>query len=513
MANIRAGVAYIDVRLGSIERFKREVEEKVEKVGADAGSKMGKQMGEKVTEKVQEPIKRELPKVAQKASRAFAKDFGGNLVKSGQVLRIGFVAWAIPAAVAAGPFIGAVLGAAIVAALPLGAMAAGIALVADHPKIKAAGKKLGKNLKKDFKGAAEPFVQPVLESMKILESGVKENMGSIKEIFKTSAGFVVPLANSIKNAFTSIITGVKDAIDRAKPIMDVLFSGIERIGKAIGEFFTKITKDPEAVKGMADALDDLIGIIVLVIGWLGNFIVSASRAYSQFKETWGAIKSWFDNTITPSLKRAGDQWGKMVQAIKDWWNGLPKWFKDRWNEISNNFKIGFNSAKTAVTVIGGAIINYIRGLPGRIIGALGDMAGRMYNAGWNAMMGFFRGLQSVAGGIIQRAREIANSVVSTIRNALSIFSPSRVMMKLGEYTMLGFEEGLKKNMTNINDYLPKGITAGMNVNFGSVKEPQMDRAGSSGALQIQNYYANDNVDPWRQAEDWYFLVSARGGVA
>ena len=32
----------------------------------------------------------------------------------------------------------------------------------------------------------------------------------------------------------------------------------------------------------------------------------------------------------------------------------------------------------------------------------------------------------------------------------------------------------------------------------------MDRDANA-ALHIENYIANDNVNPWRQAEDWYFM--------
>ena len=82
---------------------------------------------------------------------------------------------------------------------------------------------------------------------------------------------------------------------------------------------TKITSDPEAIEGMTDALEDLIGVLVLVIQWFGNFIVSASRAYAQFKDAWGSIKSWFAGTIVPSLQRSAQQavavWGVFNRFI------------------------------------------------------------------------------------------------------------------------------------------------------------------------------------------------------
>lgn len=508
MANIRAGVAYIDVRLGSIERFKTELKEKIEKVGKESGEKIGTDLGDGISK----GSKSSIPKVAKETSDRFSKRFGENLVRSGQILRVGMIAWLLPAAVAAGPFIGGVLGAGIVAGIPLAVIGAGIALVAKDPNIAKAGKDIGQMIMNDLKFAASNFVDPLLEAMKILKNTWKENLTDINGIFFNASAFIIPLTTGIADAISFIIKGVADLVRGAGPVIKILSDGIARLGKAIGEMLTKITSDPEAVKGMGDALEDLIGILVLVIGWLGNFIVSASRAYSQFKESWGAIKAWFSGVIVPSLKRAADQAVAVWQGFNKWIDSLPGWFRDRWNSLVGIVNGALSKVVGGTVSYGARIVGAVKGWVSGVISAVGGLAGRLYSAGVNAMLGFLNGIASIGGRIIQKARDIANSVANTIKAALSIFSPSRVMEKLGKYTMLGFEKGMEKNPVDINSYLPKGIPATVGIDFGSPKEPQMDKDANA-ALSIENYYANDNVNPWRQAEDWYFMVSARGGVA
>lgn len=508
MANVRAGVAYVDVRLGSIERFKKELKEKIESVGQETGTKIGTELGEGI----EKGSAKSVPKAARKTSERFSQDFGKNLVRSGQVLRVGLIAWLAPAVVAAGPFIGGVLGSAIVAGLPIGVIAGGIALIAKHPVITKAWQDLSGLVVKDLKFAASSMIQPTQVAIGIMTKAWKDMNKEINAIFFNSAAFIVPLTTGITDGLKFIIQGIDDLVRNAGPVIKVLSDGFTRLGKAIGEMLTKISSDPEAIKGMSDALEDFIGLLVLVIAWLGNFIVSASRAYSQFKESWGAIKEWFSTVIVPSLKRAADQAVAVWNGFMNWINGLPKWFRDRWNSLTGIVSSALANTVGVTVSFGARIVRAVIGWVNGVVSAVGGLAGRLFSAGFNAMLGFFNGISSMGGRIIQRARDIANSVASTIASALAIFSPSRVMMDLGKMTMLGFEKGMEKNPVDINSYLPKGIPTQVGVDFGSPRDPQMDKDPNA-ALHIDNYYANENVDPWRQAEDWYFMVSARGGVA
>src|SRR5699024_10798255 len=69
-------------------------------------------------------------------------------------------------------------------------------------------------------------------------------------------------------------------------------------------------------------------------------------------------------------------------------------------------------------------------------------ASQAQSAGLNAGYGFQRGLASTRGSIMGTARGIASSVSATIRSALSIHSPSRVLMKLGSFAGEGLDVGL-----------------------------------------------------------------------
>ena len=72
-----------------------------------------------------------------------------------------------------------------------------------------------------------------------------------------------------------------------------------------------------------------------------------------------------------------------------------------------------------------------------------------YSAGYNTGLGFYNGLSGMAYSIYSLAESIASNVAATMRSALSIHSPSRVMEKIGGYTGEGFVIGLASNLSDV----------------------------------------------------------------
>ncbi|MGG2988741.1 phage tail tape measure protein [Geobacillus stearothermophilus] len=77
------------------------------------------------------------------------------------------------------------------------------------------------------------------------------------------------------------------------------------------------------------------------------------------------------------------------------------------------------------------------------------MTASMADIGKNTMQGLIDGLNSMMGPLRQKAQEIANVVQATIKNALKIKSPSRVMMELGKWIPAGLAEGINRNINAV----------------------------------------------------------------
>ncbi|MCG7203950.1 phage tail tape measure protein [Streptomyces arenae] len=84
-------------------------------------------------------------------------------------------------------------------------------------------------------------------------------------------------------------------------------------------------------------------------------------------------------------------------------------------------------------------------------GQAGNSAGdAMYGAGINAARGLIKGLQSQQKAIDNQMLKIARSMAKSIRKALGIKSPSRVMALVGQYTGQGLIKGVEGQRAAVN---------------------------------------------------------------
>lgn len=87
----------------------------------------------------------------------------------------------------------------------------------------------------------------------------------------------------------------------------------------------------------------------------------------------------------------------------------------------------------------------------KAVNGINSTSGQFTNAGANLMQGFINGINSRAQSVYNTANVIANNAANTIRRALQIHSPSKVMEQIGMYTDLGFANGLMKYVDTIEE--------------------------------------------------------------
>ncbi|WP_053178031.1 phage tail tape measure protein [Peribacillus loiseleuriae] len=94
-------------------------------------------------------------------------------------------------------------------------------------------------------------------------------------------------------------------------------------------------------------------------------------------------------------------------------------------------------------------------------GEFNAMKSSLNNIGRDSITGMIKGLESMEGALMAKARAIANAVAETIRGALDIHSPSRVMMEIGTFVGEGLIDGMQKMfepITNTASMMAKAAT-------------------------------------------------------
>lgn len=155
------------------------------------------------------------------------------------------------------------------------------------------------------------------------------------------------------------------------------------------------------------------------------------------------------------------------------------WIIGAWNSISGsvtgivagmiNRVLGFfnglwNAANTVASVIG-SVVSWFAGLPGRIIGGLGDMGNLLVQAGLDMINGLVNGLNSAKDAVVNKIKDIAQGAVNTFKSWLGIKSPSRVFMQMGDYIGQGLVQGLdgaQSAVANATQALSDTVLSGFN---------------------------------------------------
>lgn len=113
----------------------------------------------------------------------------------------------------------------------------------------------------------------------------------------------------------------------------------------------------------------------------------------------------------------------------------------------------------------------------------------LYAIGRNIIQGLANGIKSMASAVVDKVRDIANSVTRTIRNVLDIHSPSRVMRDIGKWIPIGLAEGISKHINAVIAATNRMAQA----TIPSVSSAAMAGSGGYGTVQTTNISRYGNV--------------------
>lgn len=154
----------------------------------------------------------------------------------------------------------------------------------------------------------------------------------------------------------------------------------------------------------------VIGLVVLIVA---NWDLIKSATAAAWDWVWGKIVAIGTSIVT---------------TVANFIAGALQ----RWDRLR---------AGVAAKVVG--LVSYVRGLPGQIRGALGDMAALLVQKGRDVVSGLWQGILGMGGWLKGKILGWAKSVVpGPIAKALGIASPSKVTAAQGAWIGRGLADGL-----------------------------------------------------------------------
>jgi phage-related protein len=185
------------------------------------------------------------------------------------------------------------------------------------------------------------------------------------------------------------------------------------------------------------------------------------------------------------------------------------------NRIVGIVSGAFNQARNAVSNAISGMVDFVRGLPGKVVGALGNIGRTLYDKGRDLIQGFINGIRDMAGNIVSTIKNfVIDKIPGPIKSALGIGSPSRVMAEFGRNIGEGLVAGIEAGGDKVADAMrqlvpvPKAATvapafAAVAANVGESRAVQVARAAAVAPVTV-------NVHP-REGQSEYEIgrIAAR----
>lgn len=385
------------------------------------------------------------------------------------------------------------------------------------------------------------IVQTVVENLpQIITALVEGLVGALPQLAEAAItllmalidaipDIVVAVAENLPQIIMAIVTGIADAVPTvftaAKDLLWNIIKAIPDIVVGIGEAM------PQIIEGIVNGLLNGISAIGEAAKSLGSSIVEGFKnilgihSPSKVMEdqgdyvTAGLLNSLSDmpGKVQETIAGTADivtQWGNdlatagaeagvaFVENVTEQMSELPAkvwtWLTDT---ITRVIQFGANMASRASSAAQGFVNNIVNGLSG--------LPAQMVTIGSNIVNGIWDGISSGWNWLIEKVKDLAESLVQSTKDALEINSPSKTFAReVGQWLPpgigIGFDEAmpdLERQMGEDMDRLARKMQATVEVETGNITvktkskaqhEADTEYPSGSGDTYIDQHFEQEN---------------------
>lgn len=342
---------------------------------------------------------------------------------------------------AATPFVGALLGAAVIGGAGGLGLAGGIAAAAQDQRVKTAAGVFAATFSEAFGRLGSTFVQPVLAALSSLTGQVGPLMADFGNAIAPIRAAIGPLVDGLLGLFRNILPGFSKAIAAAVPLLTAFANELPRLGTAISDAFATIAEEGE---GATLAL-------IVAFRLLGSAIRGTAAVIAFLSGVFENIFRAIQRAVTAVINFA-TALGPVGIAIAEFFNLAS--FNAGVDSVSDSLAKAKENAEAFGESAGGA---------GPGVGILGDAIGRLNQAGQD-LIGAQLGVQEALdrtreslkdnGATLKFADEAGRANVQTLRDAKIAFEQEALAIEkttgnsaLGAQAFQRYSAELFKNAT------------------------------------------------------------------
>lgn len=271
-------------------------------------------------------------------------------------------------------------------------------------------------------------------------NGIKSFLSSVWNGIKSTATTVW---NALKSAITNVWNGIKSVTSSVwngiKSTLSSIWNGIKSTASSVfNALKSTISNVWNAIKSVTSSVwSGIKSFITSIWNGIKSTVTSAVNAVkSKVTSAWNAIKSTTSSVWNGIKSFITSVWNGIKSTISSVSSAIKSVITNTWNAIKNAVTTAMNNIKSTITNIWNNIKSYLSSI-------------NLFTIGKNIIQGLVNGIKSMAGSVLSVAKGIADKVKSTIKSALNIHSPSRVTHELGEFTSIGFANGITAKTKNV----------------------------------------------------------------
>lgn len=233
-------------------------------------------------------------------------------------------------------------------------------------------------------------------------------------------------------ANTTLIPALGGIVDKVGP---VLAGALTEAGPKFEELFAKA--EPLITKLVTAGAQDGIPAFV---GAMDSIVTAAPDWIDAFNQADAAVRD-MDSTYRDLVTETREGGVILRGAYASNEAAVAAWATSTGLRLGEAIRLYGGFASDVVGSVGRAQAA-VGGFTGAVAVAFVGLPSQLQRAGRDAFQGFVNGIVSKASDVYSTAKSIADNVVRTIKGALDIKSPSRVLFALGENTAQGFANGI-----------------------------------------------------------------------
>lgn len=344
------------------------------------------------------------------------------------------------------------------------------AFLTGFPQIVSMGGQLVLSLVQGLMDSLPSLIEQGPQIVSNIANGISAAAGVLLD---TGLQIIVAIGTGLVNAVPTLLANIPQILqavwDAFVAYQWVTLGGtlVTSIGEGIAALGSQI---PTKLKGFFDQAVNHAGEFVSNMAAKGlqagsDFLLNIAATLSQMP---GRVAGWFSEIIFNAASLVSSLGAKASAAGQDFLSGIQG---------------GFNAA-----------VSFVASIPGRVVGAIGDLGGLLVNSGRSLINGFVSGIQSAIGG----ALSTVSGAVSQIRSFFP-FSPAKrgpfsghgYTTYSGKALMEGWAEGIGSGTGAVNSAITSALASASSlIGSGITVAPSVAVAGAGAAGATYNVTVN-----------------------